>query len=224
MFDAHYQPDPRIPGLGLAFWRGEAGGHRVVEHGGILPGFNSEIFVAPDDGVATMAFTNGARGAMLWLPAEVSGLLNRELGVPDPIVRTDVAQQPEIWGDLCGWYSLPGRLTDARAREMVGLGVEVFVRAGRLWLRGLSPVPAVYHGFELHPDDPEDPYVFRVDFSRYGMGTGRVVFSRGSVHFELLPLSAHKRPAAANPKLWVAGAFGVAAAVTLGRRYARRSR
>jgi CubicO group peptidase (beta-lactamase class C family) len=32
MFEPQYQPDPRIPGIGLAFFRVNAGGHRVVEH------------------------------------------------------------------------------------------------------------------------------------------------------------------------------------------------
>ena len=61
MFEPQYQPDPRVPGMGLAFFRTELGGHRVVEHEGILPGFDSQIFLAPDDGVGVMAFTNGAR-------------------------------------------------------------------------------------------------------------------------------------------------------------------
>ncbi|MGH3365554.1 MAG: serine hydrolase domain-containing protein, partial [Nocardioidaceae bacterium] len=35
MFAANYQPHPRIPGMGLAFWRRDAGGHLVVEHLGV---------------------------------------------------------------------------------------------------------------------------------------------------------------------------------------------
>ena len=70
MFEPHYQPDPRIPGMGLAFWRADLGGHPAVEHQGVLPGFNSQIFLAPDDGVGVMAFTNGSRNAASWLTAE----------------------------------------------------------------------------------------------------------------------------------------------------------
>ena len=51
MFEAHYQPDVRLPGMGLGFFRAEAAGHRLVLHDGILPGFNSELLVAPDDGI-----------------------------------------------------------------------------------------------------------------------------------------------------------------------------
>ena len=47
MFEPHYQPDPRLPGMGLGFFRYDAGGHHIVEHDGRLPGFNSQLFAAP---------------------------------------------------------------------------------------------------------------------------------------------------------------------------------
>ncbi|HZS88058.1 MAG TPA: serine hydrolase domain-containing protein [Chloroflexota bacterium] len=230
MFEAHYQPDPRVPGIGLAFSRFNFGGHLAVEHGGILPGFNSQIFAAPDDGVGVMAFTNGARRAMLWLPGEVAGLLKQLLGVPDDVIRTDVPHHPAVWGDLCGWYQLPGPLTDLRARMMIGAGAEVLIRRGELTLRGLSPLPALYRGFPLHPDDEKDPYVFRMDLSAFGIGTARVVFSRDpagratGVHLDLMPLSLQKQPAAKNPRLWIAGALGALAGATTATAIRRRSR
>lgn len=200
MFEPQYQPDPRIPGIGLAFFRADLGGHLAVEHQGIHPGFNSQIFLAPGDGVAVMAFTNGARRAMLWLPAEVSGLLMQLLGVPDEAIRTDVPQRPEMWGDICGWYQLPARLTDVRLRGMIGAGVEVFVRRGQLTLRGLSPIPALCKGFPLHPDDDKDPYVFRMDLSEFGRGSVRIVFADDParattrVHLDVMPLTLYRRP------------------------------
>lgn len=90
MFEPQYQPDPRIPGIGLAFWRGDLGGHRLVEHQGTLPGFHSQIFLAPEEGVAVIAFTNGSWRPDFWLPSEVSGVLRRLLDVPDDVIRTDV--------------------------------------------------------------------------------------------------------------------------------------
>jgi hypothetical protein len=232
MFEPHHQPDPRVPGIGLAFGRGNAGGHRIIEHGGILPGFDSQLFVAPEDGVGVLAFTNGARRAMFWLPVEVAGLLNHLLGVPDQSIRTDIPQHPELWTDICGWYRLSARLTDVRARMAAGAGAEVFVKGGQLMLRVLTPIPAVYAGFALHPDDEDDPYVFRIDVSRFGLGALRVVFTREpgegvtAVHLgEGRPLSAQKQPAKANPRLWATGALGalaLATTVTAIRR--RRSR
>ena len=103
MYAPQYQQDPRVPGIGLAFSRFNLGGHLAVEHGGIIPGFNSQIFAAPDDGVGVMAFTNGARNAMLWLPGEVGGLLRQLLGVTADGIRTGIPHRPEIWGDICGW-------------------------------------------------------------------------------------------------------------------------
>ena len=228
MFAGQYQPDARLPGIGLAFFRGNTGGHPVVEHQGILPGFDSQIFVAPEDGVGVMAFTNGASRAVQWMPVEMGKLLNFLLGVPDDVIPADVPQRPEIWGDICGWYYLPGPLTEVRLRALVGAGIEVFVRRGRLVLRFLTPIPALSRGFQLHPGDDADPYVFGLDFAEYGLGTFPVVFSRDpeagtmAVHFGAMPLSARKQPESTNPRLWASGAVAVAAtAIAVRRRRAR---
>ena len=226
MFEPQYQPDPRVPGNGLAFFRGNLGGHLAVEHDGILPGFDAQIFLAPDDGVGVMAFSNGARRAMHWLTPEVGGVLKHLLGVPDEVIRSDVPQHPELWGDLCGWYHFSAHLTDP-GKLALGAGVEVFVRHGQLMMRALSPLPTLYRGFALHPDDDNDPYVFRIDFSAFGIDACRVIFSRApgvgttAVHLDVGPLSFQKQPASKNPRLWatgVLGALAVAAAATTFRR------
>ncbi len=217
MFQPHYQTDPRVPGIGLAFMRSQFGAHLAVEHQGVLPGFNSQIWMAPGDGVGVLAFTNGASGAVIWLMAETGRLLRQLLGVPDDMIRTDVPHHPEIWEDLCGHYPVSAQLTDNQARGIAGLGAEVFVRRGQLMLRALSPIPAVYRGFALHPDDGKDPYVFRIDLSRFGIGTARIVFSRGPgagttrIHTDMLPLSLQKQPGSRNPRYRVTGALGAAA-------------
>ncbi len=220
MFEPHYQTDPRVPGMGLAFWRSYLGAHLAVEHPGVLPGFNSQIFLAPGDGVGVMAFTNGASGAMTWLMAEAGGLLKQLLGVADEAIRTDVPQHPEIWAELCGWYPVSAQLTDNQARGIAGLGAEVFVRRGQLMLRALSPVPVVYRGFALHADDGKDPCVFRIDLARFGYGRPRIVFSRDPatgttrIHTDFVPLSLRKQPASQNPRPWITAALGGLAAVT----------
>ncbi|MGY1938436.1 serine hydrolase domain-containing protein [Nocardia gipuzkoensis] len=198
MFAPQYQPDPRVPGMGLGFFRGQAGNHRVIEHQGILPGFNSQIWLAPDDGQAVLAFVTGGHRAMLWLPAESSALLHEILGAAEPVIRDDVAHRPEIWSEICGFYPLPGALTDVRARSMVGAGAEVRISSGRPVLRVLTPIPALMRGLPLHPDDPDDPLAFRIDMDRWGLGTGRILFSRESgtgtmrMHFDLHPLTLRK--------------------------------
>ena len=83
MFDPHYQPDPRLPGMGLGFFRDDASGHRVVGHEGRLPGFHSQLMAAPDDGIGVFAFTNGSSRAMFWLPTELGRLLRSLVGVSE---------------------------------------------------------------------------------------------------------------------------------------------
>jgi CubicO group peptidase (beta-lactamase class C family) len=225
MFEPHFQPDPRIAGLGLAFFRARLGDHPAVEHQGTVPGFHSQIFLAPEDGVGVMAFTNGSRQPDFWLPLECSGLLRELLGVPAEAVRTDLPQHAEIWRDLCGWYKLPGPLTDVRVRFMMGAGAEVTARGGQLRIRFLTPIPMLYRGFPLRPDDETDPLVFSMDFGEFGCP--RVVFSREpqtgatALHLEMMPLSLEKQPAATNPRVWTTGllgAFGAATAATALRR------
>ena len=233
MFEPHYRTDPRLPGEGLVFSRAMLGGHLAVGHGGILPGFISQMWLAPTDGVGVVAFTNGSRLAMFWLPGETSGMLGHVLGLPDDAVRRDVPQHPELWPDVCGWYQLHARPADIRARAMVGgIGGEVFVRRGQLRLRLLTPIPALYRGFPLYPDDEGDPYSFRIDLSEFGMGTARIVFSQDArgrvdrVHTDFVPLVLEKQSSFTNPRHWIIGLLGalsVAAAATAGQRMSRRS-
>jgi CubicO group peptidase (beta-lactamase class C family) len=228
MFEPHYQPDPRVPGIGLSFFRNETGGRRMVEHGGILPGFSSQMFLAPEDGIGVIAFANVGSPAPLWLPFEMGALLRRLLGVPDVEVRGDIPQHPEVWSDICGWYGSPSGLTGVRAMAMVGAGVEVVVKRGRLTIRGLSPLPALLRGFQLHPDDEEDPYVFRIDLSEFGFDSCRVAFSqepetgRAALALDLMPLSLQKRSDLRSPRRWVTGALAVGATALAVRRLRAR--
>jgi CubicO group peptidase (beta-lactamase class C family) len=228
MFAPQYRPDPRVPGMGLAFFRHDLGGHLVVEHDGLMPGFSSQMSLAPDDGVGILALTNGARGAKAWLGAEVAGLLRHILDAPADTVRTDVAHHPEAWRDICGWYAFRGSLRDVQ-RWFIG-GAEVSVRRGRPTLRPLTPVPALSRGLALHPDDDKDPYVFRIDLSGFGIGTSRVVFSTRpgvgttSFHLDFAPLSFDKRPSTRNPSRWGTGALAAVAVATVAAVVRRRRR
>jgi CubicO group peptidase (beta-lactamase class C family) len=228
MFEPQYQSDPRLPGIGLSFDRGEAGGHRVVGKDGILPGFNSMLLVAPDDGVGLFVLTNGSSGAMAWLPIELERLLRRLLHLPDDPVRGDVPHHPEIWADLCGRYQLPPRVSDLRGRLAMGGGAQVFVRGGRLMVRLLTPIPALYRGFPLIPDDPQDPFAFRLDLSTFGMPIVRVVFSREpgrgitAVHTDLQWLSFYKRRVVSGGRARAAAALGALAVVTAATAVRRR--
>jgi len=230
MFAPHYQPDPRLPGVGLAFFRHDLGGHLLAGHDGLVPGFNSQLLLAPHDGTGVVAFTNGARGAMGWLGGEVTAVLGRILGVPEPVIRADVPHHPETWTDVCGWYSFRGSFRDAQ--KWFAAGAEVFVRRGQLTLRPFTPVPALARGLPLHPDDPGDPYVFRIDLSSLGLATSRLVFSRSphagvtAFHLDLdvALVSFDKQPATRNPRYWASGALGAVAVATTVNAVRRRRR
>jgi CubicO group peptidase (beta-lactamase class C family) len=199
MFEPSFRPDPRVPGMGLGFFRSLVGGHRFVGHDGRLPGFNTQLLLAPDDGVAVIGLTNGSSGATSWLPTELERLLRGLIGVPEAPIRHDIPHRPETWDGICGRYALPPRIGDLRGRLMLGGGVEVFVDAGRPMLRLRVPMPALLRGVPLHPDDPADPAVYRIDLSSFGMSTIRVVFGREvggtarAIHTDLGNLSLIER-------------------------------
>jgi len=227
MFEPHFQPDARLPGMGLGFFRSAVGGHRVVGHDGRMPGFDAQLLIAPDDGVGVIGFTNGSPGAMSWMPIELHDLLRRLLGVPEDALRTDVAQHPEVWAELCGIYGLPDRVSDLRGRLMLGGGVEVFPRGGQLMARLRLPVPSLRRGVPLHPDDEHDPHLFRVDLSSFGMPMVRVAFSRDAadgrrvIHTDLAMVSLCERP---RKNRWVgwAAAAGLTATIATALRHGVR--
>jgi hypothetical protein len=76
----------------------------------------------------------------------------------------------------------------------------VLVRRGHLLVRFASPVPALYRGLPLHPDDAGDPYAFRIELPWFGLGSCRAVFGTGpdgvtALHLEIGPLTfTRKRP------------------------------
>jgi hypothetical protein len=165
-----------------------------------------------------------------WLPVEVSGLLGQLIGASEATIRSDVPQHPERWPELVGWYLLPGPLTDVRYRSFMGAGAEVFVRGGRLLLRFLSPLPALYRGLPLQPDDAGDPDVFRIDMSAFGGASQRIVFRRRPVSgvqgiaLDLMPVSLPKQPAWTNPRRWAMGLLGTAGMATALAVRRRRTR
>jgi CubicO group peptidase (beta-lactamase class C family) len=226
LFQPHYLPDPRLPGMGLTFWLGDARGHRTATHGGVLSGFLSAIALAPDDGVgvAVLGNTGSLKGQGAPEPL-AAALLRRLLGLPDDPIRHDVPQHPEVWGDLCGWYGMdPGPLTNLFFRAVMGAGVRVSVRRDHLHLQPATPLPPMRDGYQLYPDDPDDPYVFKADFSAMGLGDLRAVFAiepGRPVRLLMEIMAFEKRPAVRDPRLWARGAT-VAAGAALAIRRSRR--
>ena len=230
MLSPHFRPDPRMTGMGLGFLLGREDERRTAGHDGIVPGFLSEMLLAPDDetGVVVLANTGGLDGRGAAEPLGVA-LLRRLLGLPDEAVRSDVPQRPEAWRELCGWYAPdPGPVTNLFTRAFLGAGAEVTVRGGHLVFRPLTPVPALRRGMRLHPDDPDDPRVFRVDLTGLGKGTLRVVFSDGpdagaAPRLLMDGMALRKRPDALNPRPWATGVLAAGAVALAAGSAVRRT-
>lgn len=233
MFQPHFQPDPRVPGMGLAFNLGAEGSHRTIGKDGVVTGFLAAMTMAPDEGIGVVVLTNtgglSAQGAAVPL---CTALLRHLLGLPDEGLRTDLAPHAEVWADLCGWYApAPGPVTNLFARALMGAGAEVVVHRNQLMLKPITPLPSMRKGMRLYPDDSKDPYLFRVDLSDIGMGTLPVTFTTvpgtrpGRRRRLLLDLMAFdKRPDAQNPRRLATGAITAGAAALAIRRGLRRSR
>jgi hypothetical protein len=204
--------------MGLAFELGQEGEHRTVGKTGILSGFHSAMALAPEEGVGVLVFSNTGglegRGAPIPLATMLLRLL---LGLSVDPIRIDIAPRPETWSEICGWYSPPpGPVTNLSLRALMGAGPEIVVQGGHLMLKPLTPIPEMRRGFRLYPDDPDDPWVFRIYFPEFGMNL-RVVFGGGrkqgaATRLFLDVMSFKRRPDVQNPRPWVTGGLAVGTA------------
>jgi CubicO group peptidase (beta-lactamase class C family) len=218
MFRPHFQPDPRVPGMGLAFELGQEADHRTVGKTGILSGFHSAIALAPEKGIGVIVFSNTGGLDGRGVPTPLATMLLRLLlGLSVDPIRIDIPPRPETWDEICGWYGLPpGPVTNLFVRALMGAGAEVVVQGGHLMLKPLTPIPAMRRGFRLYPDDPDDPWVFRIYFPEFGMES-RVVFDGGSNErtarrLLLDVMSFERRPDFRNPRPWLTGGLAIGTA------------
>jgi len=214
MFRPHFQPDPRVPGMALGFEPHIERGRVLICKGGTISGFLSALELAPEAGVAVVVLTNTGGLDNRGIPEPLAAALTRRLlGMPGSAVRDEIAPHPEAWDTLRGWYAPDaGPVTNLFARVGFGAGAEVAVRHRRLVLKPLTPVPGLWEAMVLHPDDPGDPRVYRVELPQYDK-TWRVVFTDDTPPRLLLDvMSFQKRPGWRNPRRWGAGL--TAAAVT----------
>jgi CubicO group peptidase (beta-lactamase class C family) len=225
-FEPHYRPCPSHPGIGLSFFRDDMDGHRAVGHGGGIPGFTTAFALAPDDGVAVVAFTNGGGQAVSLAAHRVLCAL---LGIPARRARRPL--QPEHWRDLIGYYRPdPGPLTNARLLA-VGGGMEIAVRDHRLVARALGALAPLRRGAPLAPADA-DGRVYMIDLEHIGMPPlalhvdrdvgGRVSLHIGGPVIGAMP-ALRKTSDWKNPRRLV-GVAGAASAAVIAARKVRRGR
>jgi CubicO group peptidase (beta-lactamase class C family) len=164
MWSPQFSPDPRIPGMGLAFFLHDFDGHRVAGHDGNLPGFASSLLLAPQDQVGVVVVTNTATLFGAHLLAEA--ILRSELDLPPArsrLPRPGVPEHPQTWDELAGYYAPdPGFLTNVRRWPLIGGEVQVLTGGDRLVARALSPARQLRRGAALHAVDHDDPTRFEV--------------------------------------------------------------
>ncbi|MGA9161971.1 MAG: serine hydrolase domain-containing protein, partial [Actinomycetota bacterium] len=165
MWSPQFSPDPRIPGMGLAFFLHDFDGRRVVGHDGNLPGFASALLLAPEDQVGVVVLTNTATLFGAHLLAEA--ILRAELALPPAgsgLPRPGVPENPATWEELVGYYAPdPGLLTNVWPRSLVGGEVQILTMGDHLVARALSPSRELRRGARLHPVDRDDPANFELN-------------------------------------------------------------
>ena len=161
MMSPHYQLDPRMAAVGLAFMIDRVDGMRIIGHDGGWPGFTSAMWLAPDHGVGAVVFTNTTT-----LPppdAIALALIRHALDVGDTAAPQVILEQPTLWNELCGTYR-PARGFNTNLRIwMLGGAVRVFVKKGHLMIGGRHPFGPVRRGLRLLAADPTDPLLLRAE-------------------------------------------------------------
>lgn len=145
---------------GLYFVLARYGEHRIIWHNGGWPGFSSAMYVAPDDKLGILVFTNTSSDAPDLIAMDV---LRRMLDVPDPVTQVPVPgvlETPHDWPKLCGFYGpKPGLLTNFRIWGGFGGELEVFTRGTHLTVRSL--IGGMKKGVTLHRVDADDPMIYK---------------------------------------------------------------
>jgi CubicO group peptidase (beta-lactamase class C family) len=229
MMAPQYSIDPRLPGMGLAFFLSTCGEHAVAGHDGNMPDFASSMLAAPSAGTGVVVLTN--TGTLLGAHRLASTVLHAVLGVEQPaerVPKASVPVQPQLWNDLTGCYApKAGFLTNLRFWQMMGGEVQIVVRKRQLTLKALSPLSAIRQGVELHRTDASDPLEFAftfdgivvpVAFERDFTGAVTRLFVGGPAHAIL-----SRRPLWKSSRLRVRVA-SVAAMAALHRARLRRER
>jgi CubicO group peptidase (beta-lactamase class C family) len=162
MMTQHYQLDPRLTAVGLAFMIDQVDGMRIIGHGGGWPGFTSSMRLAPDQGVGVVVLTNTSTSPT---DAIAFSLIRQALEVGEQWSAKAILEQPTLWKELCGTYR-PAKGFNTNLRIwMLGGAARIFVRRGQLMIGGRHPFGPVRRGLRLHAADPSDPLLMRAELA-----------------------------------------------------------
>jgi D-alanyl-D-alanine carboxypeptidase len=181
-------------GYGLAVWSFE--GHRVIEHGGGINGFSTDLLAFPDDRIVVAVLSNnpGREPSPELVAIEVASLL-----VGRPLTdRKPVAVDPAVLDRYVGVYRIDSETTRAVTREGSRLFTQRLPGGERTEIFPLSPTDFYYAGTLDH-----------LHFQTEGSGSavqvkGMTKESRGVSEDAARthdPLPAEKKPVAVAPEL-----------------------
>ncbi len=159
MMTPFYQPHPKLGAMGLGFFLENLDGYKAAWHGGSLKGFNSALWVAPDDKLGLFVAANSNTRIIYHFGKDI---LRSLLGLPSyekRLPKPDVRQSPHLWKDMIGNYApLKGFNSNARIWTTYGGEMEIYVDGTTLKMRALTG--AYKKGISLYPVDNEDPLLF----------------------------------------------------------------
>jgi CubicO group peptidase (beta-lactamase class C family)/D-alanyl-D-alanine dipeptidase len=108
MFEPIRAPNDRAPLYGIGFGLGNIDGHRIIQHGGAVYGYSTQLVGLPDQriGVVTSAALDGANGFTRRLSEyAVRLLLAQKAGQPLPNIESTRPLAPELRDRLLGTYA-----------------------------------------------------------------------------------------------------------------------
>ena len=159
MMSPYYQEDKHLAAMGLGFFIEDLDGHQAVWHGGALSGFNSALWVAPQDNLGVVVFANSNTRDIYHFGKDV---LRSLLGLPDlkeRLPKKEISYSPWLWKDMVGSYA-PRKGLNSNTRIWMNFGneIEIYVKNNELMLRSLTG--GYKNGIVLHPVDADNPLAF----------------------------------------------------------------
>lgn len=98
MIHRQFAHDPRLPGIGFAFFEHAYRGHRVVSHAGGVPGTATVLSLVPSQGIGVFIATNAGEPTVTRTLMEgvLEALLPDEVSLP-PVAQGPVAEYAGSW-------------------------------------------------------------------------------------------------------------------------------
>ncbi|MCL4560090.1 MAG: beta-lactamase family protein [Chloroflexi bacterium] len=159
MMSPQYRQDPHLAAMGYGFHLEYLDGHRAAWHGGSLEGFNTALWVAPDDDLGVLVFANTNTRAIYHF---AEGILRDLLGLPrlsERLPVPGVLESPHLWPEMVGSYGPPrGFNSNARAWLNYGSDLKIYVKDHHLMLKSFTGL--YQKGIVLYPVDAHDPLAF----------------------------------------------------------------